>query len=638
MKVLVIDRVKIFQKIIAEVLSNTGIDHSLAVNGADALEQVKKDSFQCICVSLHLDDINGIELCKKIRRVEGYKHTPIVLLTTESNHEVLREALHSGITDIFLKDKINELVNFIDRFTQVTKPIEGKVLYIEDQRSQREYVTSMFKARNLKVDAFENAEDAWEAFLKKSYHLVLTDIVLEGEISGILLINKIRRLDGIKGDIPILAITAFDDTSRRLSLYHMGITDYLTKPIMEEELVARVKNLITSQRTLEKEIKFREQLSSGEMVRRSQKMEAMGKLIGGIVHDYNNMQCIISGYTEILHEKLEDDPEAIKHLQQISKAGNSATMLTRKLLKTARRDSDDPELIDIKRLLDDMHAMIAKTMTSGIELSITTNDNIWPIFGDLNDLENALLNMCINAKHAMANSGQLNIIATNRVLGLSESEAFGLPPGHYVQLSIKDTGHGMTEETLHKVFDPFFTTKGENGSGLGLSQVYGFMQRSKGAVAVKSTPEKGSIFNLYFPRCDKAPEKRKREDPHKAMSLQHKDGAILIVDEEQAICELMKRHLKESGYHVCTANNAAQANQLLNNNQIDLMICETIIPGGNGYELAEQVKINHPDIKVIMSTGYGNFEEDSRREHYRYQLQKPISKDVLLNTVLLAFS
>ena len=204
------------------------------------------------------------------------------MLTSKSTNDILKQALQSGITDIFLKEKVHELVNFIERFTQINKPISGRVLYIEDKKSQRDLVTAMFKLRKLEVDSFDNAEDAWQAFLKNQYQLVVTDIVLEGEISGVLLINKIRRLEGFKGDIPILAITAFDDTSRRISLYHMGLTDYVTKPIIEEELIARVRNLINNQTALEREVDFRTHLNSEETVRRTLKMEALGKLTSGI--------------------------------------------------------------------------------------------------------------------------------------------------------------------------------------------------------------------------------------------------------------------------------------------------------------------------------------------------------------------
>ncbi|MFC1747236.1 response regulator [Pseudomonadota bacterium] len=635
MKVLIIDRVKVFQRIIAGILSDTGIDHAFASTGKDGLTLLKQETYHCICISLHLDDDNGIELCKKIRKLSRYRHTPVVLLTTESSTKTMKAALNAGITDVFLKDNINELVNFIERFTQVTKPIDGRILYIEDQRSQRLYVTSMFKARNLEVDAYENAEDAWEAFLKNSYHLVLTDIVLEGEISGVLLINKIRRLDGLKGDTPILAITAFDDTSRRLSLYHMGITDYLTKPIMEEELMARVRNLINSQKSFEKEISFRNQLSSGEMVRRSQKMEAMGKLVGGIVHDYNNMLCIISGYTQVLTDDLADNPDALTNLNQISKASASATLLTRKLLRFTRRESGTQEVIDIRRLLNEIQPMLEKTLTPSIQLSMSVHEKLWNVYTDITDIENALLNMCINSKHAMSGSGKISILATNRVLGLGDYVQVSLPPGDYVQMSIQDTGKGMNKEVLSKIYDPFFTTKGEEGSGLGLSQVYSFMQRSQGAISVKSTPNEGTLFCLYFPRCEKRPNKTEADTVESGNTGRHKGGSVLIIDEENTLCQLKQMILTEEGYTAFTANNTAQALKILEREKIDLAVIDVIVAGENGCEFAARVKENSANTKIIMATSYDEaINSDERLNQYKYQLQKPITRDSLLHVVL----
>jgi len=201
MKTLIIDRVKVFKQLIAGILDDSSIEHVFAGTGQEALGLLETDAaYDCICLTLYLDDMDGFELSKKIRKIPVYKYVPIVLLTSENSAEVMKQAINVGITDMFSKNKIHELVNFIERFTQVNQPLSGQVLYIEDQQSQRELVTAMFKQRNLDVDAFDSAEEAWKSFMKKRYHLVVTDIVLAGTVSGVFLINKIRRLDGPKGD------------------------------------------------------------------------------------------------------------------------------------------------------------------------------------------------------------------------------------------------------------------------------------------------------------------------------------------------------------------------------------------------------------------------------------------------------
>lgn len=632
MKTLIIDRVKVFQQLIAGILDDTAIEHHFAATGQEALTILKGSHFDCICLALYLDDMDGFELTRQIRKISQYKHTPIVLLTSESSFNVMKKSIEAGITDIFSKNNINELVNFIERFTQVNKKLSGRVLYIEDQKSQRDLVTSMFEARQLEVDAFDNAEDAWNAFVKNRYHLIVTDIVLAGGISGVLLINKIRRLDGPKGDTPILAVTAFDDPSRRISLYHMGITDYVTKPIIEEELIARVRNLISNQKALEREIHFREHLNSEETVRRAQKMEALGKLTGGIAHDFSNMLGVIMGYTDLLARKLGDQSQLLRYVSQIDKASINGVKLTRKLLSFSKKESAEAEIVNINQVVADAEPMLEKVLTAGIRLVVTLDENLWNVLIDSSDLENALLNMSINAKHAMGDSGSLTIVTMNKRLADAAADRLGLEAGDYVRLSVLDSGSGMDKDITERVFDPFFSTKGQAGTGLGLSQVYGFVKCSRGAIELESKPGKGTLFNLYFPRQDKLTvEKTSVSKDGRALTA---DAAflVLVVDDETALAELNAEIISSAGYQVDIAHNAAEALEKLKQQAFDAMLTDVIMPGMNGYDLAEKVSKDYPAVKVIVTSG---FDEDIKRlsdrsKLFEAYLEKPVSRVSLL--------
>lgn len=632
MRVLIIDRVKVFQQLIAGILDNSAIEHVFAATGQEALNSLKTEDFECICLSMYLDDMDGIELSQKIRKNPRYRHTPIVLLTSECNQEIIKQAISNGITDIFTKNKVHELVNFIERFTQIDKPISGKVLYIEDQKSQRDLVSRMFTDRKLKVDAFDNAEDAWDAFLNNHYHLVITDIVLSGEISGVLLINKIRRLDDSKGDTPILAVTAFDDNSRRISLYHMGITDYVTKPIIEEELIARVRNLISNQKALEREIQFRERINSEEMTRRSQKMDAMGKLTGGIAHDYNNMLGIIMGYTELLANNIGDHPNLKRYIEQIDKASKNGTLLTSKLLSFTRKDTIAADIININQVITDDKPMLEKLLTAGICLKIKLEEEVWSTLVDSNDLENALLNICINSKYAMGEKGTLTIVTENIELSKDIADTMGLVAGEYVHLSVRDSGCGMDKETKARIFDPFFSTKGEAGTGLGLSQVYGFVQRSKGNISVKSKLGKGTEFNLYFPRNENKALAKETHIQTDTKPSPSKKYSILIVDDEEALAELSAEVLGNAGYKTETAADALEAMEKFKQHNFDVMITDVIMPGMNGYELALKAKSQYPDLKVIITSGYNDKIELDTENNYLFEqrLEKPVSQARLL--------
>jgi len=632
MRTLIIDRVKVFQQLIAGILDASEIEHVFAATGKDALELLKNSKdFDCLCLAMYLDDMDGIELSQKIRKIKCYRHTPIVLLTSESNQDVIKQAINSGITDIFSKNKVHELVNFIERFTQVNKPIFGKVLYIEDQNSQRNLVTRMFKDRSLEVDDFDNAEDAWDAFLKNRYNLVVTDIVLTGEISGVLLINKIRRLDDIKGDTPILAVTAFDDASRRISLFHMGITDYVTKPIIEEELIARVRNLIANQKAHEREIHFREYMNSEEIMNRSLKMEAMGKLTGGIAHDYNNMLGIIIGYTDLLGLKLADNPKLLKYVQQIEKASANGAQLTSKLLSFTRKKTVSQNVININQTLTDISSMLEKLLTAGIQMSLNLDNDLWNVYIDANDFENALMNMCINAKHAMGENGTLTIVTMNTVLTSGVADKYGLVAGDYVRLSMLDSGVGMDKETRARIFDPFFTTKGDDGTGLGLSQVYGFVQRSKGSIGVESKLGKGTLITLYFPRNEGKLLKKVKHKKKDNEQVNAKQFSVLIVDDEDALAALTVEILNSVGYKSEVASDADEALEKFKQQNFDVMITDIVMPGMNGYELASKIKANYPATKIIITSGYDEILRlEVEDDLFDRRLEKPVSRIQLL--------
>jgi len=636
MKTLIVDRVKVFKQLIAGILDDSSIEHVFASTGEEALGLLETDAaYDCICLALYLDDMDGFELSKKIRKIPVYKYVPIVLLTSENSADVMKQAINVGITDMFSKNKIHELVNFIERFTQVNQPLSGQVLYIEDQQSQRELVTAMFQQRNLEVDAFDSAEEAWKAFMKKRYHLVVTDIVLAGTVSGVFLINKIRRLDGPKGDTPILAVTAFDDNSRRISLYHMGITDYVTKPIIEEELIARVRNLITNQKALEREIEFRERLNSEDMIRRSMKMEAMSKLTGGIAHDYNNMLGVIMGYTDLLARKLGDNPGLQRYVSQIERASANGAKLTSKLLSFTKKESNEEETLNINKLIVDTEPMLEKILTSAVRLELNLEEDLWNVHIDINDLENALLNMSINARHAMSEKGALTIVTMNKTLSPAVADKLGLENGDYVRLSILDNGIGMDKDTQARIFDPFYSTKGDAGTGLGLSQVYGFTQRSHGAISVESKPGKGTLFNLYFPRVDdvlrKDEPKKDKESDLKAKKAYN----ILVVDDEEVLAELNAEVIANAGYNVKVSHDAAEAMAMLKLQAFDLVMSDVVMPGMNGYELASKIRQTYPDTKIIINSGYDeSVHFDGVKEGVcDKMLEKPVSRVRLLESL-----
>ncbi len=243
-----------------------------------------------------------------------------------------------------------------------------------------------------------------------------------------------------------------------------------------------------------------ERRQAEEGLRRSQKMDALGKLTGGIAHDFNNMLGIILGYADLLQEALSDQPKLKKYAHEIHHASERGAKLTKKLLAFTRQKISEADMLNLNTLLQDEKHLLEKTLTARIKLVLILAENLWPVWLDSNDLEDAILNMSINAMHAIDGNGQITLQTSNEQINVTDAKLLDLEPGDYVLLNITDTGGGMNDATKEIIFDPFYSTKGENGTGLGLSQVYGFMQRSNGEIKVYSELGHGTQFALYFPR------------------------------------------------------------------------------------------------------------------------------------------
>jgi len=380
-----------------------------------------------------------------------------------------------------------------------------------------------------------------------------------------------------------------------------------------------------------------EKLLQLELLRRSQKMDALGKLTGGIAHDFNNMLNVIIGYAEILKRNLNDDSANAHFAKEIRNAGQRGVALTRKLLSFSGQSETEKSLININNLLEDDLDMLKKTLTARIHISLKLDKQLWLTTVDKSELEDVVLNLSINAMHAMPSGGNVTYFTLNESLGGLEANKIGLPAaGDYVRFSIIDNGTGMPESVIQKIFDPFFTTKGEQGTGLGLSQVYGFMERCEGAVTVASTVGRGTEFSLYFPR------KTGKVDVKNSEAEIDSDGeelrgteTVLLVDDEVALLQLAQNILKQQGYKVYCAEGADNALWILSRNKVDIMISDIIMPGTSGVELAKKVEDLYPDIKIQLVSGYAgtHSEEDKNNRYIKELISKPYDADTLLQRV-----
>jgi PAS domain S-box-containing protein len=351
-----------------------------------------------------------------------------------------------------------------------------------------------------------------------------------------------------------------------------------------------------------------------ELLRQSQKMEAVGQLTGGIAHDFNNLLAAISGSLELLHRRVESG--RIDDLQRYTlsamTAAQRAASLTQRLLAFARRQPLDPKKVEVNRLLADMDDLLRRTLGPGIELEIVLAGGLWPTLCDANQLESAILNLAINARDAMPEGGRLTIETGNAFLddAYCRSQGGEVRPGQYVMVSVTDTGTGMTPEIMAKVFDPFFTTKAiGQGTGLGLSMLYGFVKQSEGHVRVYSELGQGTTFRLYLPRQrgDTNVAEGSFADAAAASSQAEAGQTVLVVDDEATVRMLVTETLEDLGYVALEAGDGAVALTILESAaRIDLLVTDVGLPGLNGRQLAEAARRTRPGLRVLFITGYAH--------------------------------
>ena len=379
-----------------------------------------------------------------------------------------------------------------------------------------------------------------------------------------------------------------------------------------------------------------ERQNNEETLRHSQKMDAIGNLTGGIAHDFNNTLSVILGFSQLLKQRVGDgDPKLVKYGNEIFNTGERAKKLTSKLLEFSRKAPSSEEATDVNELLYGMQHLLEKTLTARITLTLELENNLWPVWLDKARLEDAILNISINSMHAMQDGGTLTLSASNTHLADIDVQNLNIPAGDYVLLVTSDTGIGMTHEVKQKIFDPFFTTKGDEGTGLGMSQVYGFIQRSDGHIQVFSEPGHGTRITIYIPRYQKSGAIKPKATSTNPVKLPSGYETILVVDDEVGLLDLTEEYLTTYGYTVLRAVSAEQALEILKNNPVDLMLSDVIMPGMDGYQLATEAERRYPKLKIQMASGFSEKQKVNlvNEKLYEQRLQKPYSVETLLKTI-----
>jgi signal transduction histidine kinase/CheY-like chemotaxis protein len=364
--------------------------------------------------------------------------------------------------------------------------------------------------------------------------------------------------------------------------------------------------------TLEQEVEKRsaELMKTEEALRQSQKMEAVGQLTGGIAHDFNNILAGIGGSLEMAQARIAQGriADTERFLTGAKSAVRRAASLTERLLAFSRRQTLDPKPVDVNGLVNGMLDLIARSVGPTIAIEAVGAAGLWTVFADAGQLENALLNLSINSRDAMPDGGKLTIETSNRWMDERAAKARDLKPGQYVSLCVSDTGTGMTPDVVERAFDPFFTTKPiGQGTGLGLSMVYGFAGQSGGAARIYSEPGKGTMICIYLPRhMGEVVEAGEAASDFADPAPVAGGETVLVVDDEPLVRMLCVEQLEELGYAVIEAGDGPSALKILETKQpIDLLVTDVGLPRGmNGRQLADAARVHRPDLEVLFVTGY----------------------------------
>jgi signal transduction histidine kinase len=505
-------------------------------------------------------------------------------------------------------------------------PGRRRILLADDNLDMRDYVVRLLRP-GYEVEAVGDGQAALRAAMANPPDLILSDVMMP-RMDGFGLLACIRA-DRRLRDLPVVLLSARAGEEARVEGLDAGADDYLVKPFSARELLARVRSnlelarlrqeardaLRLANEKLEQRVaeEIAHRTQAEESLRQSQKMEAIGHLTGGVAHDFNNLLTVIGGGVETLQRifatvPLGSDEARVKRaLGMIAQGATRAATLTHRLLAFARRQTLDPRPLDANKLVAGMSELLRRTLGESVALETVLAGGLWRTALDANQLENALLNLAVNARDAMPNGGKLTIETANTYLDEAYAAAHDdVTIGQYVMIAVSDTGAGIDQRILERVFEPFFTTKDiGQGTGLGLSQVYGFIKQSNGHVKLYSEEGQGTVVKLYLPRLlsDRPEGKPKTEETR---ILRGQGETVLVVEDEPAVREHSVASLRELGYRVLAASDGHAAMRVLAREaEVALLFTDVGLPGGmTGRQLAEAARVLRPELKVVYTTGY----------------------------------
>lgn len=646
MKILIAEDERMSRHLLENTLRGCGHDVISVGDGAAAWEVLQQeDAPQMAILDWVMPIMDGVEVCRRARQLDKTKLIHLILLTAKNDKNDIVAGLEAGANDYLTKPF--DRVELQARVQTGERMVEMRLAMMAEL-AERKRTEEVLRSKEQRFRSLiENSSDAIALFKVNGtlvYASPSTQQVLGYSPEEFVCLNA-RELIHPEDRALVNQRCEMALKQPRVGVRVEGRAQHkdgrwlwmectFTNLFAEPSVRALVNNYhdITERKLAEEALR-----ESEEKLRLSQKLESVGRLAGGIAHDFNNLLTVINGYSDLLLQSNTTDNASLPQIEEIKKAGERASVLTRQLLAFSRRQVLQPKVLDLNSSVNNMGKMLQRLIGENIELMLSLKPALGQVKADPGQIEQVLMNLVVNARDAMPHGGTLLIETANVELATGFAGEHGpMRPGPYVMLTVTDNGHGMDAETQKQVFEPFFTTKEiGKGTGLGLATAYGIVKQSGGYIWACSEVSKGSTFKIYLPRVNE----QISPTPEKSIKtpLPKGTGTILLVEDEPMVRDIARKTLEMSGYRVLEAANGREALHIVEQEQdaIDLVLTDVIMPHMGGRDLAAKLSSLLPGTKILYMSGYT---DDALMHHGVLQtnfafLEKPFTPETLSGRV-----
>jgi signal transduction histidine kinase/DNA-binding response OmpR family regulator len=636
--VLVVDDDNALIRTLSDILRLHGYNPATALTAEDGIRLAESNSPVLAVVDLRLPDMDGMELIARLREVSAF--TEVVVLTGNASVESAVAALRERSVDYLLKPV--QMPEFLRVANMATERWQRRLAErsLADRAQQQAAVADLGLRAMVSVDPTALFNDAL-ALISRTLDVPLVSVLERRADGQSLLVKACLGWDAswVGKTLPDMGTdtqAGFTMATSQPALVHdfkkerlfpasrilhehgvqSGITVSIPGPVLSYGVLEA--HALDPRDFTQDDVHFMQAIAHvlGSVVdrhrneaglRQAQRMEAVGRLAGSVAHDFNNMLTAINGYADLVRQGLPQASPLIQDIDEIRKASERAASLTRQLLAFSRQQVLKPRAVNVNEVLTQMEGMLRRLIDKGVSYQSVLEPNLGMAKADPSQLEQVILNLCVNARDAMPNGGQLTLETSNVDLDAARShEQHSVAVGSYVMLAVTDTGSGIDQETKARIFEPFFTTKGpERGTGLGLATVYGIVKQSGGEIFVYSEPGHGTTFKIFLPRID-GDLPRSGSHPVPDHSATRPTETVLLAEDEVAIRRFSERVLLEAGYRVLLAKDGAEAMRIAAEHPetIHILVTDMIMPVTGGRTLAAELRPLRPEMRTLFLSGY----------------------------------